>query len=74
MIGDFLASADIKPFDRTYVGRAASYWPAFFTPKVFLFSISLLFVNISLLVEVYKQMLLSFEKFKQQFFKTFSTE
>ena len=30
--------------------RAASYWPrTFFTPRVFLFSISLLFVNTSLL-------------------------
>ena len=37
--------------------HAASDWPrTFFTPKVFLFSISLLFVNYS--VEAYKQMLL----------------
>ena len=34
LIGDFLASADIKPFGCTYVGRAASYWP-----HTFLFSI-----------------------------------
>ena len=27
LIGDFLASADIKAFGCTYVGRAASYWP-----------------------------------------------
>ena len=39
---------------------AASDWPrTFFTPKVFLFSISLLFVNkYHYFVEAYKQMLL----------------
>ena len=36
LIGDFLASADIKAFGCTYVGRAASYRPhTFFTPRVF---------------------------------------
>ena len=43
---NFLASADIKPFGRTCLFTLllllALY---FFTPKVFLFSISLLFVN-----------------------------
>ena len=39
VIGDFLASPDIKAFGHTYVGRAASYWPrTFFTPRMFLFS------------------------------------
>ena len=34
----------------TCIGRAASYWPqTFFTPRVFLFNISLLFVNVGLL-------------------------
>ena len=42
LIGDLLASADIEDFG-TYVGRAASYWSrTLFTPRVFLFSISLL--------------------------------
>ena len=46
LIGDFLASADIKAFGHT--GRATSYWLySFFTPRMFLFSISIL--NISLL-------------------------
>ena len=35
LIGDFLASDDIKAFGRTYVGRAASYWLCTsFTPRV----------------------------------------
>ena len=54
LISNFLASTDIKVFGRTYVPiyNAASDWPrTFFTPKVFLFSISLLFWK-------YKQMLL----------------
>ena len=51
---NFLASTDIKVFGCTYIliCNAASDWPRpFFTPKVFLFSISLLFWK-------YKHMLL----------------
>ena len=54
LISNFLASTDIKVFGRTYVPicNAASDWPrTFFTPKVFLFSISPLFWK-------YKHMLL----------------
>ena len=46
---NFLASADIKAFGHTVHAclHAASDWPrTFFTPKVFLFSISLLFVHV----------------------------
>ena len=35
-MGDFLAKADIKDFGRTYVGRAASFWPhTFLHPECF---------------------------------------
>ena len=53
-ISNFLASTDIKVFGHTYVPiwNAASDWPrTFFIPRVFLFSISLLFWK-------YKHMLL----------------
>ena len=44
LISNFLASTDINVFGRTYL--FASDWPCtFFTPRVFLFSISLLFWN-----------------------------
>ena len=37
---------DIRVFGRLYITNVASDWPhTFFTPKVFLFSISLLFVR-----------------------------
>ena len=53
-VSNFLASTDIKVFGRTYLFAMlyASDWPrTFFTPGMFLFSISLLFWK-------YKQMLL----------------
>ena len=46
---NFLALLDIRVFGRLYIAYitiVASDWPrTFFTPKVFLFSISLLFVR-----------------------------
>ena len=52
LISNFLASTDIKVFGRTCFAVLASDWPrTFFTPRVFLFSISLLFWK-------HKQMLL----------------
>ena len=43
---NFLALLDIRVFGRLYITIVASDWPrTFFTPKVFLFSISLLFVR-----------------------------
>ena len=52
LISDFLASTDIKVFGRTYLfTMLLLIGLALFTPRVFLFSISLLFWK-------YKQMLL----------------
>ena len=75
----FLASADIKVFGHTYlpIYNAASDWPrTFFTPRVFLFSISLLFKQMLLLVyrTQYCKLNLNFhfENSAPQFFITFT--
>ena len=48
IVSQFLGLADIKVFSRAYSQIiAASDWPRFFAPSVFLFSISLLFVKLN---------------------------
>ena len=67
LIGDFLASADIKAFGHTYRYDCFVLISYFFTPRVFLFSISLLFVNKSLFcgnIKTNASLNLSFEKLK----------
>ena len=57
---NLLALADIKPFGRAYLfAMLLLIGPALFTPQVFLFSISLLFVNkYHYFMEAYMQILL----------------
>ena len=52
LIGDFLASANIKAFGHTYIGRAASHWPCtFLHPQCF--CLAYIYIHIYTYIYVY---------------------